>query len=284
MMSNLRFLTSIILVMFLVGLLNAQTWQSIDVAASGKDESAPDVAVEADGTAHIAFKMVSGKVKGKDVYDIGYANTVGNTLSAPQQITNIATSFIGDISIALDAGNNVHVAFERNGAGSYFNNVGGSFSTPIDFTRQTPSGLDMDIDGNGKAHIVFYDLVAGVWHVFYATNVSGNFMVSDLGNFGFDKGALEPTVDETGGVVRIAFKGAFSTSTENFYQNIYLIDNSGGTFSTSNPTLVADTGPNDQNPTVSVDSQGAIHVIFDISTVSSLLKEAAIKSPPIRVG
>jgi len=267
----MRAITIVILttsVLFAEGTVYGQSnWQNVDVAASGKNESAPDVAVEVGGTAHIVFKMVSGKVKGDDVYDIGYANTIGNTLSSPQQVTSIATSFIGDVSIDLDASNNVHVAFGRSGSGSYFNNMSGNFANPIQFTNQTPRDLHMDIDDNGKAHIVFFDVVAGILHIFYATNGSGSFVVTDLGNFGFDKGALFPTVDEKNGVVHIAFKGAFTTPTEDFYQNIYLIDNSSGTFPTSKPTLVADTGPFDQEPTISVDSQGIVHIVFDISAV-----------------
>lgn len=109
-MTSLRFLFCTIFLLLSVGHMNAQTWQSVDVAASRKNESAPDVAVEAGGTAHIVFKMVSGKVKGKDVFDIGYVNTVGNTLSSPQQVTNVGTSSVGDVSIDLDVGNHVHVA------------------------------------------------------------------------------------------------------------------------------------------------------------------------------
>jgi hypothetical protein len=271
-MKNSAFLFIIVFILSLVLNANSQSiWQADDISATDKREVQPDVAVQPDGTAHFVFVKETGKIKGNVGHDIFYANTQGNVLSVPQQLTNLCTS-VALPTIALDAGGHVHVIFEKpcSRALAYLNNVGGSFSTPIEMTFGTisvPREFDLDIDATGNAHIVYFGAVDGVWHIFYATNSSGSFEVIDLGNFGFDKGALFPTVEEKDGIVHIAFKGAFSTETVSFYQNIYYINNFGGSFPTANPTLVVDNSPYNQNPTISVDNAGTVHIVHDISRV-----------------
>ena len=255
---------SIIAISLLYG--QSSTWQHDDVAASSIEEWSPDVAVEPDGTAHIVFLQQTVKIKRKYRMDIFYANTIGNSLSTPQQITNLGTNLDAHIenpSIALDVNGKVHVAFISDLTVLYLNNVEDGFSTPED-VRFIPDDIfgasspELDIDNAGKAHIVFYAPVDGVWHIFYATNSSGSFDITDLGDFGFDSGALQVSIDEKDGVVHIAFVGNHSVN--GWDVDIYYINNSGGAFGPE--TLVADNA-SDQHPTISVDSKGTVHIIHE---------------------
>lgn len=255
---------SIIAISLLYG--QSSTWQHDDVAASSIEEDSPDVAVEPDGTAHIVFRKQTVKIKRKYRSDIFYANTIGNSLSTPQQITNLGTNLgasIEDPAIALDVNGKVHVAFTSNLTVLYLNNnnVGGSFSTPeeVGFNPDDIFGAsktDLDIDNAGNAHIVFYASVDGVYHIFYATNTSGSFKATDLGDFGFP--ALQVSIDEKDGVVHIAF--VLNHGLNGFDADIYYINNSGGIF--TSPILVADNDA-DHHPTISVDSKGTVHIIHE---------------------
>lgn len=258
---------SIIAISLLYG--QSSTWQHDDVAASSIEEWRPDVAVEPNGTAHIVFLKQTVKIKRKYRSDIFYANTIGNSLSTPQQITNLGTNLgasIEDPAIALDVNGKVHVAFTSDLTVLYLNNVEGGFSTPeeVGFNPNNiffVSKADQDIDNAGNAHIVFPAAVNGVWHIFYATNSSGSFEATDLGDFGFASGALQTSIDEKDGVVHIAFIGNHSLN--GFDADIYYINNSGGSF--TNPIFVAD-NDNDHHPSISVDSKGNVHIIHEDCT------------------
>ncbi|MCZ6800753.1 MAG: T9SS type A sorting domain-containing protein [Nitrospirae bacterium] len=247
-------------------------WQHADVSATALYESMPDIAVEVDGTAHIVFQKETAS-GGRDIF---YANTVGNILSIPQQITNFAAD-VWYPAIALDAGGNVHVAFENrtNKTAVYLNNIGGLFSPPVEFGDPGSTGADfprrvsLDVDANGFAHIVYYDEVAGVNHIFYANNTGGSFVVSDLGSFGFNSagftlGAWRPHVDERNGVVHIAFVGNSSIEV----RAIYYVNNSGGSFGSA--ILVTDGDDLGDDPTISVEQDGTVHIVSDIAIISGI--------------
>ena len=251
--------TSILLVVG--GIYGQSNWQSTDVAVSAKNEFGPDVAVGADGTAHIVFRKETVKVKNSHRYDIFYANTTSGTLSAPFQITNLG-AWLQNSAIELDADVDVHVVFENNSNHTimYLNNVGGSFSAPIDIgfdPTRSPRHPDLVIDATGVAHIVYWNLVNSVWRLFYATNPAGSFIVEDLGDFGLANGALQSSITERYGVVHIAFVSNISSG----YWNVYYINNQGGSFASS-PTVVINNGLSNRRPTISVDSQGAVHIVY----------------------
>ena len=156
--------------LFAVSKLGAQsTWQHADVSATAEEETMPDIGVEADGTAHIVFQKRFAS-SGRDIF---YANTVGNTLSAPVQITSFAAE-VWYPAIGLDGGGNAHIAFENrtNNTAVYLNNVGGMFSTPMEFGDPSstgadrPRGVSLEVDATGFAHIAYYGKVAGINHLF----------------------------------------------------------------------------------------------------------------------
>lgn len=241
-------------------------WQSADVAVSSQNEFQSDVAVEADGTAHIVFRKETVKIKRTFRYDIFYAHTADGTVSSPLQITNLGAWLQGP-AIELDADGYVHIVFENNSNQTimYLSNVGGSFSTPIDLgfdPTRSPRHPDLATDANGIAHIVYWNAVNSVWHLFYATNPAGTFIVEDLGDFGLANGALQSSITERAGVVHIAFVSNISSG----YWNVYYINNHGGSFA-STPTVVLDNGLPNQHPTISVDNRGTVHIVHEDGNV-----------------
>lgn len=271
-MRTFKILTMGVYLLFAVSLLYGQsTWKHADVSATDKQELEADVAVDSYGTAHIVF-LKKTRDRPTRIYEIYYANTVGNSLSTPVQITNLGV-YLQRPVVAVDHDDNIHIAVENGNNSSVvsLNNVGGEFS-PVEQVSQDVGLIDMDIDEDGKAHIVYDDVVDSasepgyVWHIFYATNVSGTFEVNDLGDFGFD-GVWEPTIAEKDGIVHIAVHGSIIT----YHTNIYYINNnnSEGSFNTDNPTLVFDNGQSNYEPSISVDNMGTVHVVHEAGNNNS---------------
>jgi hypothetical protein len=94
-------------------------------------------------------------------------------------------------AIAVDASGISHIAFVSGGLLYYTNRSGGSWQTPVSLSHANVGYLDIDVDASGKAHIVYgaNDDGDAYYEIFYAQNTSGAFVETMLADGWYDSGS-----------------------------------------------------------------------------------------------
>lgn len=198
-----------------------------------QNATAPDVAVDASGTAHLVFAdrstaVFSGEA-GIDLQrNVYYRSVTGTTPSAPQRLSDDTDGQDAFRPvIAIDGAGTAHVVFTDTGGAVldllYTENSGGGFGAPTNMTGGF-SGFFSDyanlaVDALGSVHVVFENFGAGGFtDVFYITNVTGSFVSTAITD---DLGAQYswwPDLAVTPSRVEIVFEGRdLGASQRNIY-------------------------------------------------------------------
>jgi hypothetical protein len=137
------------------------------------DDASADVAVDVDGNLHTAF------VRGGNVYSMVNLE--------PEELVGAGDS----PAIAVSAAGIPHVVSISGGVATYRHRASGSWSSAVTLAYGDVNVVDIDVDGAGKAHIVYSCNLDGDSYreIVYANNVAGGFTEWTLADGWYDSGS-----------------------------------------------------------------------------------------------
>ena len=146
------------------------TYQVTDNAA---DDGAVDVAVDPDGNTHAVY------VRGGNVY---YKKNLGS-----EELVGAGSG----PAIGVSPAGVPHVIYLAGGNGVYKNRTGSSWSPGVNMMNAAMTLVDIDVDGAGKAHIVYVCDSDGDGYneVFYANNIVSGFTEWPLADGSYSYGS-----------------------------------------------------------------------------------------------
>jgi hypothetical protein len=184
---------------------------SYQLTSNAADDGSVDVAVDADGNTHAVYAC-NGNIYYK--LNINDEELIGAG---------------SDPAIAVTVAGIPHVVYIAGGMATYAHRSTGSWSTPASLTYGSTGFVDIDMDGAGKAHIV-YSCNAdgdGYGEIVYAKNTSGAFVETVIADGWYDSGSgnyyANPNIKiDTNGKYHIVFEvdnwgGRASWSSKNLY-------------------------------------------------------------------
>ncbi|MHA1409880.1 MAG: hypothetical protein ACTSQY_06185 [Candidatus Odinarchaeia archaeon] len=214
--------------------------------------ASPVIGIDKTDTIHILYYSSDGKD-----YEIYYTHSKPDgSFTEPQQITD---NDVGDIfpQLAIDENNVLHVVYQVSelvpdpGTGlnkiiitlKYINSTGPSgFTAPISIIK--PSFADVIIehkialDKDNKLHVVYSaskEFLGEPYTIVYTNNSAGSFTGYDLINQ-TDRNRA-PTIAATSN--NTIFIGFWGSSQGSIYQDLYLANNSAGSFNNSIPEIIS---------------------------------------------
>lgn len=230
-----------------------------------------NILVDSDGNIHVVYYGISDNPTGnREIYYV--TNSSGTWSGANVSRVNYSGVWQSDPSIALDSHGVLHVVWTGLYPGAtdkelfYANNSGGFWSTPYNVTKTATSDDSypaLVIDSQNNLHIVYLDYDAFMLKYVNRT-YSGSWSTPiDLlkSPYIFTNELSRPTIAvDSNNHLFIAFSGANST----YNNEIYLINNAAGHWSTPyNVTSDSLTGDwDDDLPYISIDSQNRIHIAW----------------------
>jgi len=140
--------------------------------AGGDFEATLDI--DSNGKVHIAGRSGTTLFSGPLKY---FNNTSGSFQEVP---TGVAAS-VSYPRIRVDSNNNVHIVYRTSSRLNYINNVGGTFSTPVEISplNQLPAGIQsMEIDDQNRLYITYQSSQSASGRGFYLL-YSDNEVFSD---------------------------------------------------------------------------------------------------------
>lgn len=146
------------------------TFTSYQMTNNAADDGSVDAAVDGDGNTHIAY------ARGGNIYY--KLNTNDEELVGAGSVPAIAVSASGV----------PHIVYIAGGSAMYAHRTTGSWSTPAPLAYGSVAFVDIDVDGAGKAHIVYYGNADGDGYgeILYATNSSGSFVETVMADGWYD--------------------------------------------------------------------------------------------------
>lgn len=129
--------------------------------AGGDFEATLDI--DSNGKVHIAGRSGTTLFSGPLKY---FNNTSGSFQEVP---TGVAAS-VSYPRIRVDSNNNVHIVYRTSSRLNYINNVGGTFSTPVEISplNQLPAGIQsMEIDDQDRLYITYQSSQSASGRGFY---------------------------------------------------------------------------------------------------------------------
>jgi hypothetical protein len=129
--------------------------------AGGDFEATLDI--DSNGKVHIAGRSGTTLFSGPLKY---FNNTSGSFQEVP---TGVAAN-VNFPRIRVDSNNNVHIVYRTSSRLNYINNVGGSFSTPVEISplNQLPAGIQsMEIDDQDRLYITYQSSQSASGRGFY---------------------------------------------------------------------------------------------------------------------
>ena len=243
-----------------------------ETAFPGIRGSSPSFDIDSEGKIHLSYYIQS---------ETGYADIYyykeGDSSSI--KITSGDGVYFNP-SIAVDSNGYVHIAFMETveqGDNKYFrilytDNVGGTFKTPVElnYTNYINFGHpSIVVDANGVSHIVCYSRDNSGVYIVYANYSSGVLsqpikVNSTLVSANISAPIPDLTVDGNNNI-HIVFSAAdldhYSNGNPNFnYTAVYYVNYSNGVFST--PIKVSGNVEITSHPSIALDTNGVIHIVF----------------------
>ncbi len=212
---------------------------------SGDADGPVAIAVEADGTAHIALRRKDGSSSG-----LAYLTNETGLWTSRLITDHVEDQYAG---IGVDGGGGVHVVFARPGLGLYYRNrlPSGAWNPAIRIFDGYADSPDLVMDSTGRVHVTFgmADATNSTAGVAYATNRSGSWVRTIVEWEGY---SASLTVDAAG-KAHIAY---LQTSRAPF--GIHYATNAAGSFVSTLARPFSDAGALDS----ATDSFGRHHVAF----------------------
>ena len=248
----------------------------IDTEATGVARGHPSLAVDSDGSVHIAWE----EIRSKD-WDIYYARSDdGETFSAPVRVDDSVTDTDqARPALAVGRDGSVHLVWQdsRNGDWDIYyarsTNRGASFEANMQVNDETLSQQEdpvISVDSRGRVHVAWADKRSGAWAIYYARSEGDGFgrgqavgsgLIADLANV---MPSLAVAPDDS---VHLAWANAYikhPTYGVLLYLPVYAVSADGGdTFSdprqVSEGTRYASTRPPETSLTV---TEGSVHLVL----------------------
>jgi subtilisin family serine protease len=226
-------------------------WDVVRVIAD-IDGGPPELAVEADGTAHLVVPVRDGSASG-----LYYVTNDGGSWTSLQLTHDVHDATAG---IAVDALGGVHVVRSRLGIGVWYQqrSAAGVWSTPVQIVDAATYRASLALDGAGKAHVAVavmdgFNFVDGVR---YLTNESGTWTSKTVGG----TLAAYPSIDiDPSGKVGIAYLEYTADTGQPL--GIYVALESGASFATSMVRALSDEAGGG-NLAHALDADGHSHVVL----------------------
>lgn len=175
-----RFMTLTVLVAAFCLLIGASsftataqiTFTSYQMTNNAVDDGSVDAAMDGDGNTHIAY------ARGGNIY---YKLNIND-----EELVGAGS----DPAIAVSGAGVPHIVYIDGGSAKYAHRTTGSWSTPAPLAYGSVGFVDIDVDGAGKAHIVYYGNTDGDGYgeIIYAKNTSGPFTESVIADGWYDSG------------------------------------------------------------------------------------------------
>ena len=244
------------------------SWSNdIRVTTSTDEDQEPSIAIDQKNNIHITWYRNRGSSTYQDIMYTKLDRT-GNTITPPKLITSYAgTEIWPEIAVDFDSSDNVHIIWQDNRGGIYYEKLDSQGNTLVDDkkvgggTSAALPGITIDTDNN--LHITWFQYKDPNWRVYYKKlDNNGNGLTSDkcltLGrNMGY------PSIDlDFQGNVHVVCSAAKTTES---YQAAagriyYIMLNNAGSVLIA-PTMINE-GTNSDTPDVSVDSNDNLHVVW----------------------
>jgi hypothetical protein len=246
------------------------TWSSrINVSNNAGFSSSPALAIDTAGTLHAAWydNSVSGNL------DVLYASKEPDqqSWSAPIIISNTPGSSYWP-AIAIDATDNVHVAWEDGGTGGdilYATKPAGSadWTEPVHLSNSpgTAHFVALTTDGAGNVHAVWNDDTPGNAEIYYAMRPQGVITWTTPAIVAGTPGtSWAPTIAaDITGTLHVAWHDFTPGVTE-----IYYATKPGPAGPWSSPIDVSRTTGTSYFPALAVDSSGTVHLVWQDTIVT----------------
>ena len=153
---------------------NAQiTFTPYQMTSNAIDDGSVDAAVDGDGNTHVAYAR-----DGNIYYKL---NIDDEELVGPGS----------NPAIAVSGASIPHIVYISGGSAMYAHRASGSWSTPGALAYSSVGFVDIDVDGSGHAHIVYYCNADGDGYgeIVYAKNTTGSFAETVIADGWYDSGS-----------------------------------------------------------------------------------------------
>jgi hypothetical protein len=149
------------------------TFNSYQMTENALADASVDVAVDADENLYYVY------VRDGNVY---YKRNLND-----EELIGAGSS----PAIAVSVAGIPHIVYISGGAAVYTNRAAGSWSAGVSLANGSTGFVDIDVDGSGKAHIVYQCNADGDGYgeIVYVTNASGSFVETMLADGWYDSGS-----------------------------------------------------------------------------------------------
>ncbi|MFX0067872.1 MAG: hypothetical protein ACFE7S_05960 [Candidatus Hodarchaeota archaeon] len=175
--------------------------------------------------------------------------------------------------IVADTSNNIHIAYcgtdgspENDYEIFYTNNIGGSFSTPINVTSNDVRDFSpsIGIDSSGHAYIAYEHAMGSQIKIFCADNSGGSFGApTQISNNSYTNETFPSMTVDGSGCVHIVYYGNISMNKADI-----LYTNSNAVYF-PNSTLIESSDEENSKASIAVDSDGIAHIVFQGRNLSA---------------
>jgi hypothetical protein len=157
-------------------------WAGTDIATASAGCSGAvrvSLAVDHAGAAHVAFNGAPPD------YGLQYATNRGGAWTT----TMLDTGYANGVSLAVDAGDKVHIVYSSAGALKYAQDLSGAWVSDVLQDTGSPNHAGLALDAAGEAHISYVDGRNG-GELRYLSNTSGSWRAIPVDVADYDSGGV----------------------------------------------------------------------------------------------
>ncbi len=239
-------------------------------------DAAPSIAIDKDDVIHIAYYASDGHD-----YEIYYTHSTSTGgFTTPVKVTDNNVND-GYPKIAVDGTGKVHILYQtselvtKSGPTKITlryvqSKPGGGFTAPVNITYpvypEMSVNQDIKIDKNNNVHIAFmavdgYNPLTNHTVIVYTNNTSGSFSIYEVIDQTYQDFSPSIAVDDNL-TVHLVFKGNGSVYSGGVrYQDLYYVNNTGGSFNTSTPVKIS-TVSFAHSPRIAISPNKTLNIVF----------------------